>query len=96
MSKLNKIYWGLLAGATLPLMFGALFLWTLHMQHAMPIERVVQQMSYSGQMLFKLFIVSISPNLFAIFFAYKKELWQLCSGLISATLIYFTLAIIMI
>lgn len=95
MSKLNKIYWGFSLGLVFPIMFGALFLYVLQERNNMEFLSVFRQVMGSGQMLFKWFIVSITPNLFSLFVAYKKELWRLCSGFISATLVYFMVAIIL-
>ncbi|MBO7255574.1 MAG: hypothetical protein J6U79_04275 [Paludibacteraceae bacterium] len=95
MSKLNRVYWGFLFGIVFPVLFGCMFLYVLKERNYMNFASVFRQVMGSGQMLFKWFIVSITPNLFSLFVAYKKELWRLCSGFISATLIYFMVAIIL-
>lgn len=95
MSKIDKKYIGLLLGLFVPLAFGALFLYSLNLHFRMPMEQTIHNVLHSPQMLFKFFIVSVTPNLFSIFVAYKKELWGLCGGLFAATLIYFITAIIL-
>lgn len=95
MIRLNKVLFGLLFGSLLPALFGSLFLYVLQERSGMAFESVFSQVMGSSQMLFKWFIISVTPNLLLMFVAYKKEFWRMCSGLISATLIYFIVAIIL-
>lgn len=95
MIRLNKVLFGLLFGALLPALFGSLFLYVLQERNGIAFGSVFSQVMGSSQMLFKWFIISVTPNLLLMFVAYKKELWRMCSGLISATLIYFIVAIIL-
>lgn len=93
MKRFNKFYIGFILGTLLPLLMGATFIEVLAHRGNSDFFTIFENMVNYGVFFFKLFIVSVFPNLIGLYVFYKLEYWKLCSALIATTFIYFIIAI---
>ncbi|MBO5975353.1 MAG: hypothetical protein J6U44_07890 [Paludibacteraceae bacterium] len=93
MKRYNKLYIGLIGGILLPILMGATFIEVLAQRAGSDFLSVFENMVKYGVFFFKLFIISIFPNLVGLYIFYKLEYWRVCSALLSCTFIYFIIAI---
>ena len=93
MKRFDKFYIGFIVGILLPILMGSVFVEVLSQRGNGDFFATFKVILNYGDFLFKVFVVSVFPNLVGLFVFYKLEYWKLRSAFVSCTFIYFIIAI---
>ncbi|MDD3406333.1 MAG: hypothetical protein PHH23_08740 [Paludibacteraceae bacterium] len=94
MKKFDSFWLSISAGLILPVIFGYIFMKTFYHGN-LPISEVILNMGKTA-LFTKLIIVSLLPNLFAVFITYSMERWKMCRGFFVTILLYLIISLFFI
>ena len=84
--KLDNVWFGLIVGIVVPILFALLFLVSTY-DGEYSISSLVRMMSTNSAII-KLLCVAIFPNMCGVFLLNTLEMWNACRGLFAAIGVY--------
>lgn len=88
--KLDNTWFGLFLGIAMPLIFGVLFLQSLHVTID---GSSIMSFLHTPSMMVKFICVALFPDMGTVFVLNSAEMWRACRGVFSAIGIYTLIAI---
>jgi hypothetical protein len=94
MKFLNKFWIGFLLCIILPTVFGLIYFHSAYQGELPMWNALIETARFNFPLFGKLILLSIFPNLGALFLFYKADYWSACRGAVLATAIFFIISFI--